>query len=82
MYNLNHDYSRHYDAMYERSENIGTHTCTTCHGDGVEEISDCCGAKMTYDAHSDMRCSDCLNECKIATDVCEDCNGSGELEKI
>lgn len=76
MYNLNHDYSTHYDAMYERHENVGTHTCTTCHGDGIEEFSDCCGATIL----DDMICSDCLTECKIATDVCEDCNGSGEME--
>lgn len=71
----------YYDSVYERNENVGTHTCTTCHGDGVEEISDCCGAKINHDdIIGDMYCSDCLNQCKATTDTCEDCNGSGEME--
>ena len=42
--------------------------CPECGGDGLEPMSDCCGAKVDTDM---MLCHECHDHCELAT--CETC---------
>jgi RecJ-like exonuclease len=58
-------------------------TCPDCEGDGILNITDCCGAKPSGNGDCDSLdfgiCPECHEYCDYGV-KCETCNGTGEVE--
>lgn len=67
-------YNRAYDRQEDATEN--TCTCHRCEGSGKEFYSDCCGEDIINGI-----CTDCKKPCNEDWEVCNMCQGEGEVSE-